>query len=107
VALGLMSYSIYLVHHPLLKVFGALAGRTLHAGPNQEFAILFLTVPAVLLLAWVFFLVAERPTLSSRYGLAEMYAGDLLLPSTWLRRLAGRRHRRSAPAVAGAQAPAD
>jgi len=84
VALGLMSYSLYLVHHPLLKVFGSLLKRFLHVGPNAEFILLLATVPVVLVLAWLFFLVGERPTLSSRYSLSEIFGGDLLLPSRWL-----------------------
>lgn len=84
VALGLMSYSLYLVHHPLLKVFGSLSHRFLHVTPNVEFVLLLATVPLIVVMAWLFFLVGERPTLSSRYGLSEIFGGDLLLPRRWL-----------------------
>lgn len=87
VALGLMSYSIYLVHHPMLQVLGGLSRKFLHVPPTTEFFVLLAAVPFILLAAWVFFLVAERPTLSSRYRLDQMYAGEMLLPDRWISRL--------------------
>lgn len=87
-ALGLMSYSLYLVHHPLLKVMGALIHRATHAGPNLEFVLLLASVPAIGVAAWLFFLVAERPTLSATYRLDQMFGGIYLTPGYWRRRLA-------------------
>jgi peptidoglycan/LPS O-acetylase OafA/YrhL len=66
VALGTMSYSLYLVHQPVLQVLGTLlAQRRPDLSPHIAFAILLASFPIVLLLAWILFTTVERRTLTS------------------------------------------
>src|SRR5713226_4628312 len=82
VALGLMSYSLYLVHHPILKVLTYVIRTRLHAAPNEVFFLLVLFgLPMVLAAAWVLFMTAERPTLSARQSLRSLPGYSILVPS--------------------------
>ncbi len=64
--LGLFSYSLYLIHMPLLQAIYKV-GMIANAPPLLRFAILELVaVPVVVFLAYRFFLVAEKPFLSVR-----------------------------------------
>ena len=82
VALGLMSYSLYLVHHPILKVLTYVIRTRLHAAPNEVFFLLVLFgLPIVLAAAWVLFMTAERPTLSARQSLRSLPGYSILVPS--------------------------
>jgi peptidoglycan/LPS O-acetylase OafA/YrhL len=82
VALGLMSYSLYLVHHPILKVLTYVVRTRLHAAPNEVFVLLVLFgFPIVLAAAWVLFMTAERPTLSARQSLRSLPGYSILVPS--------------------------
>lgn len=61
--LGGMSYSLYLIHYPLIASFYALTYR--HFSALGGFALLMLVgVPLTLLVAWLFHLVLERPFLN-------------------------------------------
>jgi peptidoglycan/LPS O-acetylase OafA/YrhL len=65
VRIGLFSYSIYLVHAPLLHV-AWLALRPLSLSPNQMFAALvFVGVPLIVALAYAFHVAFERPFMRS------------------------------------------
>lgn len=62
--LGMFSYSIYLVHAPLLQVLWRYAIEIWHWPAEFQFlTLLLLGVPLVLLACHVFFLFAERPFL--------------------------------------------
>jgi peptidoglycan/LPS O-acetylase OafA/YrhL len=64
-ALGLFSYSLYLIHYPLLALAQSrLAGRGLST--TQDFVVLTaLTVPALLAVSYLFHVVFERPFMSA------------------------------------------
>ncbi|MGH9076253.1 MAG: acyltransferase family protein [Acidimicrobiales bacterium] len=62
--LGLMSYSLYLVHQPLVQVFAALLGAGHGTSPARVFLELVLLVPVIVLVAWVLFMVVERRSLA-------------------------------------------
>ncbi len=64
--LGRFSYSLYLVHAPLLALSYLLA-RGLHLGPvGFQIFILGVGLPATIVASYMFFLVCERPFLRSR-----------------------------------------
>jgi peptidoglycan/LPS O-acetylase OafA/YrhL len=72
VALGVMSFSLYLVHQPMWLCLDPLVARfSLSAG--GELAVrLILGVPVVVLLAYVFYLLVERPCLMYRARVTEV-----------------------------------
>jgi len=66
VALGVMSFSLYLVHQPMWLILDPLVARySLSVG--QDLAVrLILGVPVVVALAYIFYLLVERPCLMFR-----------------------------------------
>jgi peptidoglycan/LPS O-acetylase OafA/YrhL len=65
--LGLFSYSIYLVHGPLLALVDEDILRKLHVSPLLTFAILLLVaVPVILVVCYAFHLMFEAPFLAHR-----------------------------------------
>lgn len=64
VFLGTFSYSLYLIHAPLVDLVGALLLRT-HAGTALSVAVWLAVVAGVLLAAYTFYLRFERPFLST------------------------------------------
>ncbi|HZW54556.1 MAG TPA: acyltransferase [Candidatus Elarobacter sp.] len=69
VLLGTFSYSLYLIHAPLVDVAGAALHRA-HAGSLTSALAWGALVPVVLLLAYGFYRVFERPFLSSGFKAA-------------------------------------
>lgn len=66
VALGTMSYSLYLVHQPIIQIFAVwLQIHRPDLSPTMVFLALLLTFPILVLLAWSLFLTVERRTLAS------------------------------------------
>lgn len=63
VLLGTFSYSLYLLHGPLVIVTGAALARY-HAGTIPSAVCYAVLIPAVVAIAYAFSLVAERPFLS-------------------------------------------
>ncbi|MGI4791718.1 MAG: acyltransferase family protein [Janthinobacterium lividum] len=68
VTLGTFAYSLYLIHMPCLLLFSKLLTVYLPAWhhPLQRFSALALTLPLVITLAWLFFLVFEKPFIRQR-----------------------------------------
>ena len=64
VVLGSFSYSLYLVHGPLVRVTGAALARV-HAGTLVSVAAYAALVPVVLAVAYAVYRVAERPFFSA------------------------------------------
>ena len=68
VGLGRFSYSLYLIHAPVIAICYAIF-RVGHHGPVVMLACLILIgVPVSLLFSYIFFLVCERPFLQKRAG---------------------------------------
>jgi peptidoglycan/LPS O-acetylase OafA/YrhL len=82
VVLGLMSYSIYLVHQPLVEVGAHLLGDA-GGSPLAIFVELVALLPALLLVAWVLFVTVERRTMSVP---DDVPGRSLLFPRWRLRR---------------------
>lgn len=62
-ALGTMSYSLYLVHQPVIEGLAYLMRVHDHLSPTATFLALVLLLPLVLLLAYGLFMAVERHTL--------------------------------------------
>lgn len=96
-AVGVMSYSLYLVHQPIVQ---SLAAVFLRHGQSSRMAFIevLALVPGILAVAWVLFVTVERRTLRSS-GTAEPGSPEalLLMPLRLLRRV-----RRGAVAVQAA-----
>ena len=96
-AVGVMSYSLYLVHQPIVQALCFLLRRT--GSPRVVFVEVLLLVPAILGVAWLLFVTVERRTLRSS-GDAEPGSPEAMLLAP-LRRLRRRRSQASSvPEVA-------
>jgi peptidoglycan/LPS O-acetylase OafA/YrhL len=65
VALGTMSYSLYLVHQPVVQALAHLLRADARLGPSETFMVLIALLPLIILLAWLLFISVERYTLTS------------------------------------------
>ncbi|MGZ4619877.1 MAG: acyltransferase family protein, partial [Frankiaceae bacterium] len=77
--IGVMSYSLYLVHQPLVEVFAAALGAGSDRSPRQVFLGLLLLLPVFLSVAWLLFVLVERRTLR-RESVDEGWPRKLLFP---------------------------
>lgn len=67
VKIGSFSYSLYLIHMPLLQIFLQYICKPLQLSPPLEIcSIIFAGVPMIIAVSYVFFLVVEKPCLSRR-----------------------------------------
>jgi peptidoglycan/LPS O-acetylase OafA/YrhL len=67
VALGTMSYSLYLIHAPLIQLIWQYALRPMHLNSLQQFfALVSIGMVGVIGGSWLFFQAFERPFLSSK-----------------------------------------
>ena len=66
VAVGIMSYSVYLVHQPLVQAMAFILRHDLGLSPTRSFVALIALLPVILAFAWVLFVLVERYTLTSR-----------------------------------------
>jgi peptidoglycan/LPS O-acetylase OafA/YrhL len=67
VAIGVMSYSLYLVHQPVVQALANLAHR-FGASPAATFFILVACLPLILGLAWLLFINVEKRTLNPSHA---------------------------------------
>jgi peptidoglycan/LPS O-acetylase OafA/YrhL len=78
-SLGLCSYSVYLLHEPIVVVvYKRIVGQRYHHGPTAFLVMAAIVVPATIVLAWLFASVFERPFLRPRRAAAP----ELQLPAT-------------------------
>ena len=67
VKLGCFSYSIYLIHLPLIQLFYQYISHPLNLSPVMEVSFVYLIgVPLVVAISYLFFLLFEKPFLSKR-----------------------------------------
>jgi peptidoglycan/LPS O-acetylase OafA/YrhL len=65
VNIGTFSYSIYLIHAPILQCIWKYMIHPLHLNENQDFILLSLSsLPTIIILSYVFYLYCERPFLN-------------------------------------------
>jgi peptidoglycan/LPS O-acetylase OafA/YrhL len=82
VAIGTMSYSLYLVHQPVIQ--GVVAWFTVYqpaASPTTVFVWLLVLVPGIFFLAWLLFITVERRTMGPTAAGALSPRLRLQLPS--------------------------
>jgi peptidoglycan/LPS O-acetylase OafA/YrhL len=63
--LGTMSYSLYLVHQPIVQALAHLFRANAGLSPGTTFTVLIGLLPAILFVAWLLFVSVERYTLTS------------------------------------------
>ncbi|HMC79365.1 MAG TPA: acyltransferase [Acidimicrobiia bacterium] len=80
VVLGAMSYSIYLVHQPLVEVGAHLLGAGNGASPRRVFLELVALIPVLLVAAWILFVTVERRTVGAS-SLGGLRGERLLFPT--------------------------
>jgi peptidoglycan/LPS O-acetylase OafA/YrhL len=73
-----MSYSLYLVHQPLVVAMAHLLRTAAGMPPSRTFAALLALLPAILGVAWVLFQTVERLTLTERHRAPEPRRSDRL-----------------------------
>jgi peptidoglycan/LPS O-acetylase OafA/YrhL len=66
VTVGLFSYSLYLIHAPLLHACYLILYPALHPAPAVMFALLVACIPLIVAAAYGFHLLFERPFLKAR-----------------------------------------
>ncbi len=81
VALGTMSYSLYLVHQPVIEALAYLMRVHGHMSPTKTFLALVLLLPVVLLLTYGLFITVERRTLQHQRVGALSTAGVVRQPA--------------------------
>ena len=81
VALGIMSYSLYLVHQPLVQALAYVLRHDLGMSTRGAFAGLILLLPLIVAVAWVLFVLVERRTLTSRPVEISGRLAAILFPS--------------------------
>lgn len=79
VALGSFSYSLYLIHHPIEQVLYALRPSMIQDQPSL-LAYLVAGLPVILLLAWLFSLLFERPFMRKSAPKSVVTTKDLFFP---------------------------
>ena len=77
---GTFSYSLYLLHAPVIQIAWQLVIHPLHLSGLAGFVtLLAIAIPACIGIAWVFFLIFERPFMSSRQNCAVLDAEAALI----------------------------
>lgn len=66
VEIGVFSYSLYLIHAPLLHLGNMLFTRLLHPGEEMMLLLLLLSLPVIIGIAKLFHLAFEKPFMRSR-----------------------------------------
>ncbi len=76
VAVGVMSYSLYLVHQPIIEAMGRMLGDERGTDPRLVFLAMLAILPLLMLAAFALFATVEKRGMTA----AGTPAGDLLFP---------------------------
>ena len=71
VNIGIFSYSLYLLHHPILQIFYVNKPAWILGSENTMIYLLVAALPSILLISWVFSWIFERPFVKSRLPMSE------------------------------------
>jgi peptidoglycan/LPS O-acetylase OafA/YrhL len=82
VLLGTMSFSIYLIHTPLVQIGATLLGADHGASPTTVFFELVALLPVILAVSWLLFMLVERRTLTT-HSVPAFAGRSLLFPRWW------------------------
>lgn len=80
VGLGIMSYSLYLVHQPLVQALAFVLRHDAGLSPTRTFIGLVVLFPLILGAAWALFVLVERRTLTSRPVEVSGWVAAMLFP---------------------------
>lgn len=83
VRIGIFSYSLYLIHHPLLQIFYVNKPPSILGSEATMVYLLAAALPSILIASWLFSLVFERPFVKSRLPMgvaAEAAVAKISLP---------------------------
>ena len=83
VNVGIFSYSLYLLHHPILQIFYVNKPDFILGSEMTMVYLLVVALPVILLTSWLFSLVFERPFVKSRLPMgvaAEAAVASIALP---------------------------
>jgi peptidoglycan/LPS O-acetylase OafA/YrhL len=80
VAVGIMSYSLYLVHQPLVQAMAFVLRHDFGLSPTRSFVALIGLLPLIFAVAWALFVLVERYTLTSRPVEITGLAASILFP---------------------------
>jgi peptidoglycan/LPS O-acetylase OafA/YrhL len=79
VVLGTVSYSLYLVHQPIIQLLSVWLRQTRpDLEPTTVFVVLLLLVPVIVVVAWGLFVTVERRTLTHGQGLTFPHVGQVV-----------------------------
>jgi len=72
--IGIFSYSLYLIHAPMLHLVNLMFTRLLHPSETVMLCILLLSIPVIVGVARLFFEVAEKPFMNRRPAVKQAQA---------------------------------
>ncbi len=81
VAMGITSYSLYLVHQPVVQAMAFVLRHDLGLSPSRAFVALIALLPVIFAVAWLLFVTVERYTLTSRPVEISGRLAAILFPS--------------------------
>ena len=93
VRIGIFSYSLYLLHHPLLQIFYVSKPAALVGSEMTMVYLLAIALPAILFVSWLFSQVFERPFVKSRLPMGEAAKVAVASIAMPLRPISGIRYR--------------
>ncbi|MBS1727986.1 MAG: acyltransferase [Armatimonadetes bacterium] len=71
VRIGIFSYSLYLLHHPLLQIFYVHKPAWVLGSEMTMGYLLLAALPSILIISWLFSFIFERPFVKSRLPMRE------------------------------------
>ena len=83
VRIGIFSYSLYLLHHPILQIFYVNKPAWILGSESTMIYLVVAALPSILIVSWLFSLVFERPFVKSRLPMgvaAEAAVASISLP---------------------------
>ncbi len=83
VRIGIFSYSLYLLHHPLLQIFYVNKPALFLGSELTMLYLLVVALPAIICVSWLFSQIFERPFVKSRLPMgvaAEVAVASISLP---------------------------
>jgi peptidoglycan/LPS O-acetylase OafA/YrhL len=83
VKIGIFSYSLYLLHHPILQIFYVNKPNVFIGSEMTMVYLLVFALPAILIGSWLFSLIFERPFVKSRLPMgvaAKVAVSSIALP---------------------------
>jgi peptidoglycan/LPS O-acetylase OafA/YrhL len=86
VKIGIFSYSLYLLHHPILQIFYVNKPANILGSEMTMVYLIVVALPAIIFVSWLFSLLFERPFVKSRLpmGVAAKAAVESIPLPLWV-----------------------